>query len=132
MKKDYIIKNAVELAWIRDAIRLSKGECYQIDTGLATAYLIDFSGLRYGRVRRRWLLVVPEIQNEWSTAYHAMLTDSDKAADEFVSEYDKQQDSYNDEDSDDFDPEAGEYRYYPAVEGRWFPTFAQEVASFPA
>lgn len=130
MKKNYTIDSEVSTEWIQNAINLSDGEVYVIDQGTAYAYLIDFSNLHYGRVRRHWLLVIPEFQNEWSNAYHAMLTDSEKIADEFIQEYEKQQDSYNDEDSEDFDPDEGEYRYYPNLAGRWFLTFAQEVEKF--
>lgn len=130
MKKNYIIDSEVSTEWIQNAINLSDGEVYVIDQGTAYAYLIDFSNLHYGRVRRHWLLVIPEFQNEWSNAYHALLTDSEKIADEFIQEYEKQQDSYNDEDSEDFDPNEGEYRYYPNLAGRWFLTFAQEVEKF--
>lgn len=130
MKKNYTIHSEVSTEWIQNAINLSDGEVYVIDQGTAYAYLIDFSNLHYGRVRRHWLLVIPEFQNEWSNAYHAMLTDSEKIADEFIQEYEKQQDSYNDEDSEDFDPDDGEYRYYPNLAGRWFLTFAQEVEKF--
>lgn len=130
MKKNYTIDSEVSTEWIQNAINLSDGEVYVIDQGTAYAYLIDFSNLHYGRVRRHWLLVIPEFQNEWSNAYHALLTDSEKIADEFIQEYEKQQDSYNDEDSEDFDPNEGEYRYYPNLAGRWFLTFAQEVEKF--
>lgn len=130
MKKNYTIDSEVSNEWIQNAINLSDGEVYVIDQGTAYAYLIDFSNLHYGRVRRHWLLVIPEFQNEWSNAYHALLTDSEKIADEFIQEYEKQQDSYNDEDSEDFDPNEGEYRYYPNLAGRWFLTFAQEVEKF--
>ena len=130
MKKNYTIDSEVSTEWIQNAINLSDGEVYVIDQGTAYAYLIDFSNLHYGRVRRHWLVVIPEFQNEWSNAYHAMLTDSEKIADEFIQEYEKQQDSYNDEDSEDFDPNEGEYRYYPNLAGRWFLTFAQEVEKF--
>ena len=130
MKKNYTIDSEVSTEWIQNAINLSDGEVYVIDQGTAYAYLIDFSNLHYGRVRRHWLLVIPEFQNEWSNAYHAMLSDSEKIADEFIQEYEKQQDSYNDEDSEDFDPDEGEYRYYPNLAGRWFLTFAQEVEKF--
>lgn len=130
MKKNYTIDSEVSTEWIQNAINLSDGEVYVIDQGTAYAYLIDFSNLHYGRVRRHWLVVIPEFQNEWSNAYHAMLTDSEKIADEFIQEYEKQQDSYNDEDSEDFDPDEGEYRYYPNLAGRWFLTFAQEVEKF--
>lgn len=130
MKKNYTIDSEVSTEWIQNAINLSDGEVYVIDQGTAYAYLIDFSNLHYGRVRRHWLLVIPEFQNEWSNAYHALLTDSEKIADEFIQEYEKQQDSYNDENSEDFDPNEGEYRYYPNLAGRWFLTFAQEVEKF--
>lgn len=130
MKKNYTIDSEVSTEWIQNAINLSDGEVYVIDQGTAYAYLIDFSNLHYGRVRRHWLLVIPEFQNEWSNAYHAMLSDSEKIADEFIQEYEKQQDSYNDEDSEDFEPDEGEYRYYPNLAGRWFLTFAQEVEKF--
>lgn len=130
MKKNYTIDSEVSTEWIQNEINLSDGEVYVIDQGTAYAYLIDFSNLHYGRVRRHWLLVIPEFQNEWSNAYHALLTDSKKIADEFIQEYEKQQDSYNDEDSEDFDPNEGEYRYYPNLAGRWFLTFAQEVEKF--
>lgn len=130
MKKNYTIDSEVSTEWIQNAINLSDGEVYVIDQGTAYAYLIDFSNLHYGRVRRHWLLVIPEFQNEWSNAYHAMLTDSEEIANEFIEEYEKQQDSYNDEDSEDFEPDEGEYRYYPELAGRWFLTFAQEVEKF--
>lgn len=130
MKKNYTIDSEVSTEWIQNAINLSDGEVYVIDQGTAYAYLVDFSNLHYGRVRRHWLLVIPEFQNEWSNAYHALLTDSEKIADEFIQEYEKQQDSYNDENSEDFDPDEGEYRYYPNLAGRWFLTFAQEVEKF--
>lgn len=130
MKKNYTIDSEVSTEWIQNAINLSDGEVYVIDQGTAYAYLIDFSNLHYGRVRRHWLLVIPEFQNEWSNAYHALLTDSEKIADEFIQEYEKQQDSYNDENSEYFDPNEGEYRYYPNLAGRWFLTFAQEVEKF--
>lgn len=130
MKKNYTIDSEVSTEWIQNAINLSDGEVYVIDQGTAYAYLIDFSNLHYGRVRRHWLLVIPEFQNEWANAYHALLTDSEKIADEFIQEYEKQQDSYNDENSEYFDPNEGEYRYYPNLAGRWFLTFAQEVEKF--
>lgn len=130
MKKNYTIDSEVSTEWIQNVINLSDGDVYVIDQGTAYAYLIDFSNLHYGRVRRHWLLVIPEFQNEWSNAYHAMLTDSEKIANEFIQEYEKQQDSYNDENSEDFDPDEGEYRYYPNLAGRWFLTFAQEVEKF--
>lgn len=130
MKKNYVITNEVSSEWIQNVINLSDGDVYPIDTGTAIAYLIDFSNLHYGRVRRHWLVVIPEFQNEWSNAYHAMLTDSEKIANEFIEEYEKQQDSYNDEDSPDFDPDDGEYRYYPELAGRWFDTFEQATQKF--
>ena len=130
MKKDYVINSEVSSDWIQNAIKLSDGSVYTIDTGTDTAYLIDFSNLHYGRVRRHWLVVIPEFQNEWSNAYHAMLTDSNTVADEFIKEYEKQQDSYNDENSSDFGPEGGEYHYYPALAGRWFDTFEQATKKF--
>ena len=130
MKKNYVITSEVDHEWIQNAIKLSDGAVYTIDTGTDIAHFIDFSNLHYGRVRRHWLVVIPEFQNEWSNAYHAMLTDSEKIANEFIEEYEKQQDSYNDEDSPDFDPEGGEYRYYPELAGRWFSTFAQERENF--
>ena len=130
MKKDYIITDEVGRDWIQNAIKLSDGVVYQVDTGTDTDYLIDFSNLRYGRVRRHWLVVISEFQNEWSNAYHAMLTDSNAVADEFIEEYEKQQDSYNDESNPDFDPDGGEYRYYPELAGRWFDTFEQETKKF--
>lgn len=130
MKKNYTIDSEVSTEWIQNVINLSDGDVYTIDTGTAFAYMVDFSNLHYGRVRRHWLVVIPEFQNEWSNAYHAMLTDSEKIADEFIEEYEKQQDSYNDDDSEDFDPDEGEYRYCPNLAGRWFLTFAQEVEKF--
>lgn len=130
MKKNYVITDEVSSEWIQNAINLSNGDVYPIDMGTDIAYLIDFSNLHYGRVRRHWLVVIPEFQNEWSNAYHAMLTDSEQIANEFIEEYEKQQDSYNDEDSPDFDPDDGEYRYYPELAGRWFDTFKQATEKF--
>lgn len=130
MKKNYVLTDEVSGEWIQNAINLSDGDVYTVDTGTDDAHLIDFSNLHYGRVRRQWLVVVPEFQNEWSNAYHAMLTDSEKIANEFIEEYEKQQDSYNDEDSPDFDPDGGEYRYYPGLAGRWFDTFEQANQKF--
>ena len=130
MKKNYVITNEVSSEWIQNVINLSDEDVYPIDTGTAFAYMVDFSNLHYGRVRRHWLVVIPEFQNEWSNAYHAMLTDSEKIANEFIEEYEKQQDSYNDEDSPDFDPDDGEYRYYPELAGRWFDTFEQATQKF--
>lgn len=130
MKKNYVITDEVSSEWIQNVINLSDGAVYTIDTGTDIAHLIDFSNLHYGRVRRHWLVVIPEFQNEWSNAYHAMLTDSEKIANEFIEEYEKQQDSYNDEDSPDYNPDDGEYHYYPELAGRWFDTFEQATQKF--
>lgn len=125
MKKDYSISEPVSLEWINSAIELSKGETYEIDGGLNSAYLIDFSGLRYGRVRRHWLIVVPEYANEWDNKPHALLTDDDSKAKQFINEYEKQQDSYNEEGEPGYDENAGEYRYYPELAGVFMKTLDQ-------
>ena len=52
MKKNYVITNEVSSEWIQNVINLSDGDVYPIDTGTAFAYMVDFSNLRYGRVRR--------------------------------------------------------------------------------
>lgn len=125
MKKDYSISEPVTLDWINSAMKLSKGETYEIDGGLNNAYLIDFSGLRYGRVRRHWLIVVPEYANEWGNKLHALLTDDDSKASRFIDEYEKQQDSYNEKGEPGYDENAGEYRYYPNLEGAFMQTLNQ-------
>ena len=63
MKKNYVITNEVNSEWIQNVINLSDGDVYPIDTGTAFAYMVDFSNLHYGRVRRHWLVVIPEFQN---------------------------------------------------------------------
>lgn len=110
MKKNYLIKESVSNKWIDEVTQLSQSEVYLIQGGLNDAYLIDFRGLRYGRVRRNWLIVVPEFVNEWGDELHAMLTDDEKIAEKFISEYEKQQD----------DPE-----YYPVLEGVFMKTLKQ-------
>lgn len=125
MKKDYYIKNPVDQEWINNTVHLSQGDTFIIQGCLNDAYLIDVSNLRYGRVRRKWLVVVPEYANEWGDNLHALLTDNDKLAGKFITEYEKQQDSYNEEGTKNFDPDAGEYRYYPMLEGTFMKSFAQ-------
>lgn len=110
MKKNYLIKESVSNKWIDEVTQLSQGEFYCIQGGLNDAYLIDFRGLRYGRVRRKWLIVVPEFANAWGDDLHAMLTDDEKIVSRFLDEYEKQQD----------DPE-----YYPALEGVFMKTLKQ-------
>lgn len=110
MKKNYLIKESVSNKWIDEVTQLSQSEVYCIQGGLNDAYLIDFRGLRYGRVRRNWLIVVPEFVNEWGDELHAMLTDDEKIVSRFMDEYEKQQD----------DPE-----YYPVLEGVFMKTLKQ-------
>lgn len=110
MKKNYLIKESVSNKWIDEVTQLSQSEVYLIQGGLNDAYLIDFRGLRYGRVRRNWLIVVPEFVNEWGDELHAMLTDDEKIVSRFMEEYEKQQD----------DPE-----YYPVLEGVFMKTLKQ-------
>lgn len=110
MKKNYLIKESVSNKWIDEVTQLSQSEVYCIQGGLNDAYLIDFRGLRYGRVRRNWLIVVPEFVNEWGDELHAMLTDDEKIVSRFMEEYEKQQD----------DPE-----YYPVLEGVFMKTLKQ-------
>ena len=110
MKKNYLIKESVSNKWIDEVTQLTQSEVYLIQGGLNDAYLIDFRGLRYGRVRRNWLIVVPEFVNEWGDELHAMLTDDEKIVSRFMEEYEKQQD----------DPE-----YYPVLEGVFMKTLKQ-------
>ena len=110
MKKNYLIKESVSNKWIDDVTQLTQSEVYLIQGCLNDAYLIDFRGLRYGRVRRNWLIVVPEFVNEWSDELHAMLTDDEKIVSRFMDEYEKQQD----------DPE-----YSPVLEGVFMKTLKQ-------
>ena len=69
MKKDYYIKNPVNQEWINNTVHLSQGDTFIIQGCLNDAYLIDFSNLRYGRVRRKWLVVVPEYAMNGATIY---------------------------------------------------------------
>lgn len=110
MKKNYLIKESVSNKWIDEVTQLSQSEVYCIQGGLNDAYLIDFRGLRYGRVRRNWLIVVPEFVNEWGDELHAMLTDDEKIVSRFMEEYEKRQD----------DPE-----YCPVLEGVFMKTLKQ-------
>lgn len=110
MKKNYLIKESVSNKWIDEVTQLTQSEVYLIQGGLNDAYLIDFRGLRYGRVRRNWLIVVPEFVNEWGDELHAMLTDDEKIVSRFMDEYEKQQD----------DPE-----YFPVLEGVFMKTLKQ-------
>ncbi len=125
MKKNYLIKESVSNEWIDEVTQLSQGEVYCIQGGLNDAYLIDFRGLRYGRVRRKWLVVVPEFANTWGDDLHAMFTDDDEIAEKFISEYEKQQDSVNIEGEEEYDSECGDYRYYPVLEGVFMKTLKQ-------
>lgn len=125
MKKNYHVKEAVSLAWVDNVINLSQGEVYCIYSGLNNGYLINFEGLHYGRVRRKWLIVVPEFANTWGDDLHAMFTDDDEIAEAFVSEYEKQQDSVNVEGEEEYDPECGDYRYYPVLDGVFMKRLSQ-------
>lgn len=117
MKPNYYLKSAVTNAWINHILSLKPSTVYQIEGALNDAYLIDFSGLRYGRVKRQWLIVVPEYANTWGDNLHAMLTDDDRLADQFISEAERQQDSWNEA--------TGEYDYNPVLAGKFMKTFDQ-------
>lgn len=110
MKKNYHVKEAVSNEWIADVIQLSQGEVYCIQGGLNDAYAIDFHNLHYGRVRRNWLIVVPEFANEWGNELHAMLTDDETIVEHFIHEYEKQQD---------------DLEYYPVLEGVFMKSLKQ-------
>lgn len=128
MKKNYTVKNADE-QWVMGVLaKVSESgkESFVIQGGLNDMYLIPFDGLRLGRVRRNWLIAIPEYLNTQSNEMHVVLTDDEKIADKFFQEWAKQRDSYNDEDEPEYDENCGDYRYYPNLAGVLFPTLKEE------
>ena len=131
MKKNYSLNDRYNVTndSINEITKMAQengGDVYCIQGCLNDALLIDVSSLKFGRVNRHWLLVVPEYLNSWGDELHAVLTDSKRIANKFIDDYNKQQDSVNIEGEPDFDPEAGDYRYYPAFSNRWIKSLATE------
>lgn len=106
MKKDYMI-GEIDLKWFNNN-NLGNYLIETIEGGLLDNYLIDFSGLRYGRVRRKYMIIVSEYRNEWSSAMVAVLTDDEEKANKFI---DLANEYYDDEE------------YYPNLEGMFFKSY---------
>lgn len=105
-KKDYMI-GEITLDWFNNN-NLSTRVIETIEGGLLDNYLIDFGGLRYGRVRRKYMIIVSEYRNEWSSAMVAVLTDDEDKANKFI---DLANEAYDNED------------YYPSLEGVFFKSY---------
>ena len=105
-KKDYLI-GEITLDWFNKN-GLGSYLIETIEGGLLDNYLVDFSGLRYGRVRRKYMIVVSEYRNEWSSAMVAVLTDDEEKANKFI---DLANEYYDNED------------YYPSLEGMFFKSY---------
>lgn len=103
MKKDYLI-GEITLEWF-NSNNLGSYLIETIEGGLLDNYLIDFSGLRYGRVRRKYMIIVSEYRNEWSSAMVAVLTDDEEKANKFI---DLANEAYNNEE------------YYPSLDGMFY------------
>ncbi|GET05391.1 hypothetical protein SY212_04210 [Ligilactobacillus agilis] len=108
MKKDYMI-GEITLDWFNKN-GLGNYLIETIEGGLLDNYLIDFSGLRYGRVRRKYMIVVSEYRNEWSSAMVAVLTDDEEKANKFI---DLANEYYDDEEC------------YPSLEGMFFKSYGE-------
>lgn len=108
MKKDYMI-GEITLEWFNNN-NLGTKVIETIEGGLLDNYLVDFSGLRYGRVRRKYMIIVSEYRNEWSSAMVAVLTDDEEKANKFIDVADA---AYDNED------------YYPSLEGMFFKSYGE-------
>lgn len=102
MKKDYMIGD-INLDWFNKN-NLGTRVIETIKGGPLHNYLVDFSGLCYGRVRRKYMIIVSEYRNEWPSQMVAVLTDDEAKADEFIDLADVPQDD----------------EYYFSLEGMFF------------
>lgn len=109
MKKDYMI-GEITLEWFNNN-DLGARVIETIEGGLLDNYLVDFSGLRYGRVRRKYMIIVSEYRSEWSSAMVAVLTDDEEKANKFI---DLANEAYDNEDNED---------YYPSLGGVFFKSY---------